>query len=133
MNNCIKNFDTIKTIMSPYVRCTMHDQQDYCSFRAAPLSVIAQLLKLKLIKPNDTQNASPTVKEFVKFVEKHPEITFHGYVIGPKRGDCRISIEGLEFITKTTISLELRLDFILFNRWADELECSTNNLHSWWD
>lgn len=95
------------------------------------LAQLQALRRAKLLDMNQTQNDSPTVADLVQFMEEHPGVVGHGYVIGVDRPDCRVSLEGLEF--KGTVTIPLISDFIKLCQGADELDVTEFSLRSWWD
>jgi hypothetical protein len=54
------------------------------------------LLHENLIDPDEQQNDSPTVKDFLEFLKRNPSFYAIGYIISPNRPDYRISIDGVE-------------------------------------
>lgn len=104
--------------------------QDYQSYYGLNVNTLKILLDEKFADPQERQNDSPTIQKFYDFMVEHPEFTAHGYLIGLKRSDYRVSIEGLE--GKPSDS-ESYTDFILFNRLADEFDVNMEYCRSWWD
>lgn len=100
-------------------------------FKGIHIDKLKELLKKKLINPDLTQNGSPTIEAFMDFMEKHPDVLAHGYVIVPSRDDHRVSLEGVEY--KGEATKELIYAFAEAFRYADEFEISKNGLHCWWD
>ena len=80
------------------------------------------------LSPGETQNDSPTVREFMEWMEAHPHPTLvaHGYLASRERGDCRISIEGLAHDSPDDA---YALAFVL--RFRDANEVDRNRV--WWD
>jgi hypothetical protein len=134
--NCIKNWPEVLRVLSlnldTYVQTFTNN--DYVHIDQVSLLAIEHLMINKFIDPQATQNDSPSVQKFFDFARNYPleMITFHGYLIGPKRDDCRISIEGL-LMGGPLLESKAREEFILFCRKADELEVSADTLRSWWD
>lgn len=89
------------------------------------------LEKEGLLDLEDSQNCSPTIKEFMEFMEEYPQVKAHGYIVSPKRDDCRISLEGL--ICNENITDELLFQFANGFHSADEFEISKEFLRVWWD
>ncbi len=89
------------------------------------------LLEENFIDPDDSQNESPTAKEFKDFMDRYPDVTAHGYAISPDRCDCRITIEGISY--NGSVSKEMMKDFIDMCRYADEFVCENNCLYCWYD
>jgi hypothetical protein len=103
-------------------------------FKNATAEQIKTLIDENFLAPSDTQNDSPTAKEFLEFMEEYPEVKAHGYVVSPDRDDYRVTIEGLECpeFKLTEDSFGLYIDFIKLCRHADEFEIDSC-LYSWWD
>ncbi len=93
------------------------------------------LIEEGFVNLKETQNNSPSIKEFVEFMEKYPRVQAHGYVTSINREDYRVSIEGLmwEPIKGEPADLKLQRDFLLLCRKADELEVTDFKMRSWWD
>lgn len=104
---------------------------DIIGFLEMTVEIGKKLIDFNFLDPNDCQNNSPSNEEFVKFMEKYPNVTAHGYIVSPERQDVRISIEGLSFCGYP--ERELLIDFVLFNRFADELQIDNEGLYSWFD
>jgi hypothetical protein len=112
---------------------------------------VAQAKELLTLLPpaqaDDQQNYSPSFKEFVELGEQYPEMTFHGYVVGPERSDERITIEG--FYLPLWTSDRVPIDLVRLG--ADEFDIIApdsgywervgletypaygNVLRAWWD
>jgi hypothetical protein len=85
------------------------------------------------IYPEGRQNYSPTMKEFVEFMESvdDHDIRAIGYMVSPNRDDERITIEGL--MVDETISRDLLFRFIEKFRDADEFTAMDDYLRCWYD
>jgi hypothetical protein len=81
---------------------------------------------LGLLDLEQSQNDSPTIGEFMEFMEAHDNVEAHGYVI-TNREDARLSIEGLRLPDET--DKQTIIEFLLFCKNADEL----SEYYSWWD
>lgn len=106
-------------------------------FKDMPISTAEILIKLGFLDPEETQNDSPTVREFIDFAKDHldADFTFHGYVVGPEREDCRVSFEGIES-SNDEISKETLLDFVkmfLVEYPADNTDVGDDRLWCWYD
>jgi len=89
------------------------------------------------LDPEKTQNESPTVREFIDFAKDHldADFRFHGYVVGPERKDCRVSIEGIES-TYDGFNKETLLDFVkmfLVEYPANDMNVEYDRLYCWYD
>ena len=97
---------------------------------------ILNLLEEDFISPDECQNCSPYVKDFVEYTEGIDETKFECYAVSPDRDDYRVSIEGVDFIIPDTDfdNVTMAVDI---SRSADEFsfEHAKNNyyIHAWWD
>lgn len=82
-----------------------------------------KLLGMGALDPEDRQNESPTIEEFIGLGHQVPGTTFHGYRVLPEREDEGIIFEGFEMPVKG-ISEELN---------ADEAGVEKGVLRTWWD
>lgn len=79
--------------------------------------------------PEDAQNDSPTIGEFLEFGQQHRSaILFEAYIVSPTRSDCRISVEGI-LLNDADGDMAAT-----FKKWAkarhpDEFD----NNRAWWD
>ncbi len=112
------------------------------SFRDVPFDVMKKLFCFDFIDPRDTQNNSPTNREFIDFGKKFPFVKYHGYVISAEREDYRLSIEGVNFVVSKKDhkgkKTKLIKDFKKLNNGADELVVSEGEdgsveFYSWFD
>ena len=100
-------------------------------FKDVPLKALRMLVDLNLADPEDAQNDAPTLREFIKFMEKYPQCMAHGYAVSPNRDDYRVTIEGLS-CRKECVTEELKDDFIEMFRCADEFSIK-DGLRCWYD
>lgn len=105
------------------------------SFKGLTITQLQQLLDQKFIDPQESQNNSPNVAEFLSFARKMNaegfECTFSGYAISSSRVDYRVSIEAIEFTGDCTTSLVA--NFTEFTQGADKVTVEPNHLSAWWD
>jgi hypothetical protein len=97
---------------------------------------LQQLLDERFLEPQARQNLSPTVVEFLRFLERWPWATAHGYAVSRRREDYRVSLEGLSCELSTVPpekQAQLREEFHQFCRGADECIDEEGLLWSWWD
>ena len=109
-------------------------QDPYRTFAGLTAWKLRQLLKLGYADPGENQNRSPTIQEFLEFMDGFPGgacISAHGYVISPPRDDTRVSIEGLQVTGRLVFAHHKA--FVDFNRCADEITFEENYMRSWWD
>jgi hypothetical protein len=93
-----KDYKTRDQIMIPYLKERYnHDivNYDVLTFGRLPINVLQDLVDKKFIDPEEAQNDSPSVREFMEHMIKYPTLLAHGYIVSNKRKDYRISIEGL--------------------------------------
>jgi len=77
------------------------------------------------------QNYSPSIGEFIEFMENHDNFVAHGYVVSVERDDYRVSVEGIK--KEGDISEQDIIDFATFARYADDFICDKEKLYCWWD
>lgn len=93
---------------------------------------LQKLIDNKFACLDDAQNNSPTIREFLKFGNKYPDTTFHGYVISHDRDDYRVTIEGLTL--KSNITPKTLTDFSNLFYEADDFIVDSNGvLYCWYD
>ncbi|MGG1516380.1 hypothetical protein ABE504_13255 [Paenibacillus oryzisoli] len=101
-------------------------------FEPCQVDILESLVNQKFINPQDRQNNSPTVKEILEFMRKHPALFVYGYAVSPKRRDFRISLEGLA-VNQEDVTDELKEAFLDFCKGATEIHTEgVNGLLSWW-
>lgn len=102
-------------------------------FRNLPVAVVWQLVAENLISLWDQHNGSPTVDEMLAFCGADNENTwfFHGYTIGPKRIDCRVTLEGFE--SHTALSPKRVEEFLWFNCGGETAVSDNGICWCWYD
>ena len=100
-------------------------------FRGLGGSALRELVARNFADPEESQNGSATLGDFLKFLEKHPQVTAHGYAVSPKREDYRVSLEGLEY--DGAVSADLQREFREMNGRAAEFACTPQRLFCWYD
>ena len=100
-------------------------------FDGLSLKKLKQLVELNFIDLEDYQNNSPTVREFIEFMEKYPDYTVMGYTVSIDRDDYRISLDGIEK-RKVVYSEEEVDDFSSLFGDADEFDTG-NAMYAWFD
>ena len=88
-------------------------------------------MELNFIDLEDNQNNSPTVREFIEFMEKYPDYTVMGYTVSIDRDDYRVSLDGIEK-RKVVYSEEEVDDFSSLFGDADEFDTG-NAMYAWFD
>lgn len=103
-------------------------------FTRLATSGVNELERLNLIDINERQNNAPSIAEFQKFANEHPNnnISFDGYTVVPERNDCRISIDAIQMSLNDYQDLS---DFVELckGHTPDELNTENNQLRAWWD
>ena len=99
------------------------------------LKQLKTLVEEEFIDLDESQNYSPTVEEFLSFMETYPKIRAHGYIVSPEREDYRISIEGLQgtYDKNYLNDVDMLIDFVDLCMGADDLQITNGKLYSWWD
>lgn len=99
-------------------------------FSNLPCSVLMNLVTEDFADPEETQNNSPTIREFIEFMKKYAGYTAHGYVVIDTRDDYRVSVEGIDKGGDADSIEELK-EFVKLCRWADDLDVDT--MYCWYD
>ena len=100
------------------------------NFDEMNLETIKELIDKGFCDPDECQNSSPTVEEFVNFIANHEGWYLNGYAITDKRHDYRVSITGMCKERMIEDIDELK-DFVEFARFADEFDMKFG--YAWWD
>jgi hypothetical protein len=103
-------------------------QRHFETYRNLTAENLASLIDEGLINPEARLHNSPTVFEFLEFMEMYPSVTAYGYATFPPNPNPRIVIEGL--IYEGPIEPELIRDFNSFCATADHV--NNIGLRSWW-
>ena len=99
-------------------------------------SRLGTLIDERFADPDCAQNESPTIAEFLSFLQEYPEARVYGYAVSPERSDYRVSVEG------ATVDLgevapsrreAVRAAFARLSETADEAETDGDALHCWCD
>lgn len=93
------------------------------------------------INPKGTQNGSPTMDQLCELGEDVvgddtvEVVGYTGYMIGPERGDARITLTAItiESLSDVTLAGDVQQDFERVCRSADEYERGPYRCHAWWD
>ena len=91
-----KNYKHRDELLKPFFCESSEKDYDILRFDNLTLEVFGDLIYYQYVELNGCFNSSPTTLQFFNFMAKYPKIMAHGYVVTPKRQDCRITIEGLE-------------------------------------
>jgi len=105
-------------------------------FSGVHVSIMHQLVATGEADPEETQNNSPSIKEFIDFADEMKDtfsvdVLFHGYRVLPTRDDVRVSLEGFEI--KGAIDRVALISVVNFGRCADEFEIRDDYIRAWWD
>ena len=93
---------------------------------------LEELIKNNFIDLEDSQNDSPTAKEFYEFIKNNGFTgSFHGYAVDKSRSDYRVTIEGIE--VDSEIERDTLIQFSNLCRHADEFVCEAAYLYCWYD
>ena len=105
---------------------------DIVRYHGLTATNLAALVAEGFADPEETQNDSPSIGEFLAFMEGHPWALAHGYAVGPQRDDYRVSVEGMAGHAPTARDAEV---FALMCEGADELKAqyAAGEVRSWWD
>lgn len=101
------------------------------NFENLSAATLRKLVDLGFADPEDKQNDAPTLGELLDFAEYYgPEsYVFGGYVVSPKRSDCRVSINSIEFIAEHFDDDDEEQAFEELTQYADEKDID----YAWWD
>lgn len=101
----------------------------FCEMNADTLE---WMIANRFADPEDCQNDSPTIREFLDFMHKYPGVMAIGYVVDKSRSDYRLTVEGLEY--EGNISKEMLADIIDNYRLADEFSLDHyDGFRIWYD
>ena len=95
------------------------------------LEKLKKLVECKFIRLEECQNNSPSVREFIEFMEKYSGYTVMGYTISVKRTDYRVTLDGIEK-REIVYSLDEVDEFESLFGDADDFD-SYNALYAWFD
>jgi hypothetical protein len=96
---------------------------------------VNELVRVGGADPEETQNDSPTIGEFLnELAFLGDRIRFIGYIIYPPRDDCRVSVEGFEGRSLTAEdALELAARYRADEVTKDRRPDGTYDVRFWWD
>ena len=107
--------------------------QDYryggiARFKNLTLNQIEKLIELDLLNLDECHNASPSIREIIDFVRKHPEFKVDGYTVSPDRSDCRTSFDTIK---ADTLLPDSESDF--YKTFGEADEYNLNPPYAWYD
>lgn len=129
----------------------MYDPEEYKrggirSFSRVDPKTVAALVEKGYANPDEAQNNSPCIQEFLDFCEQHPktDYTLSGYTVSRERADCRVSVDqiiGILDMSKEGVTLNDAIEEILAFyerfRYADEIEVTQDGdsitFYAWYD
>ena len=98
-------------------------------FKGMTVKLLKELVDNGFADPEECQNYSPSVAEFIEFMEGWDGYRVNGYVVTDKRDDYRVSVEAIEKNGVIETKEEL-VDFVETFRFADDFDA---NGYAWWD
>ena len=99
-------------------------------FEGMSLDLLKELMGKGYVDPEESQNNSPTIEEFIDYAEAWGGYVFDGYVVSPKRDDYRVSVETIS--KEGPVYTDELKAFINEFRFADEFYID-GSLYAWWD
>lgn len=113
------------------------NKSDFISIKNVSYDALVTLYKENFInaEEDDEWNECAGNNAFYEFMSKFPYVKCHGYIIGIDRDDYRVTIEGISYDTDKgeIISEDLRENFVIYFRMADEFKCTKTKLYCWYD
>ena len=110
-----------------------YDEEQYMGgvrdFERMDVDTLKMMVEMKYADPKEQQNNSPTIAEFIEFMEENEGYTVGGYVVSIHRNDYRVSIESIDS-DEPFGTFEQLEKFCKFARWADEFDTRG---YAWWD
>ena len=108
--------------------------------------LLEKLVEEGYADPEERQNDSPSIEEWLTFIEENPtlenKISFHGYVVHKDRGDRRISVEGIQAspqLEGPISGMDLKLTekeietLEKFCHYADDVRIGEDHIYVWYD
>ena len=103
----------------------------YCDWKT-----LNNLVKEGFADPNECQNDSPSIKEFLELTEGLKGIKFKAYAVSPERQDYRITVDGIEASIYEAYGDDIA-KLVQVCHEADEFDFSHEGynyiLYAWWD
>lgn len=102
----------VSDVVGPYVSHLPLDDGDLARFRGLGASAAQALLeRLTPTQLSDRQNDAPTLGSMLRAAVQHPgQVEVHGYLVGPARGDERITAEGVWLYAAPDLEISPRHD-----------------------
>lgn len=105
-------------------------------FSGLTLAELQKLVEIEAADPDDAQNASPTIREFLDDLEPYAaKAKLIGYVVYPPRDDARITIEGFTADGLTADeTVKLAFAYAGANEASyEKADDGTYSVRFWWD
>ena len=110
-----------------------HDSSAYLGgvrhFDDMTRETLHRLIDEGFVDVDTAQNDSPSIQDFLDFMDMHDGYVVGGYVVSARRSDYRVSVDAITKTTKITEADDLKT-FVEFARLADEF--NTDGF-AWWD
>lgn len=101
-----------------------------CHFSRIPKELLAKLVKQEFADPEEQQNESPTIAEFLEL--EYDGILFDGYVVEIYRHDYRVSIDGI-YVPHSGMLDKKTIELIQELHSADDFQIDDKEVYAWWD
>ena len=112
------------------------ESRDFWRFKIK-IDQLQQLVDKKFANPEDKQNNAPTLGCLLEIGQlahdTGQEVEFVGYAISAKRGDYRITIDGINIWLEAKLSQELADKVLPLEETADEFIFDSDCITAWWD
>ena len=100
---------------------------------------LKELVSIGVVGLADHFNASPTVGEMLERTQ-HSVVTFEGYIVGPPRHDCRVTVDGFSVTTAHRTEADIAYAWWQGSKHEPDettlIEAQSHNRFSvrlWWD
>lgn len=102
----------------------------YRGFEKMELNTLKELVDKGFADLDECQNSSPSIEEFINFMESHDGFVVNGYAISDDRLDYRVTVTTILATDECDNSKNLK-DFVDAFREADDFY--SDKLYAWWD
>ncbi len=106
------------------------ENYDVAHFHDLDAETLEKMIELGFADPEETQNYSPSIAEFLQFMQSNSGFKAHGYVVSHERPDYRLTIEGLAGHATDFDDMQ---NFMYAFRQADEFTCEVGTQYAWYD
>ena len=90
------------------------------------------LIDKRFANPDDYHNDSPTIQQFMSFMESYPGYTLIGYAVSIDRWDYSVQIDGIAKNMPITDKAEIA-DFAVLFKKADGFKVNSQGAYAWFD